>query len=83
MDAYEKHNLEDWRDDIGETEYCVYCGDDVDLNMRHYEFNQITYETKILAVNPMPHDKLIVREGFIRRIEYICDRCLDDEDGND
>ena len=54
----------------------------MDLNIRHYEFNPITYETKILAVNPKPHDKIIVREGFVHRIEYICDRCMEEEERN-
>lgn len=82
MEQDERHDLEDWRDNVEETEYCIYCGDDVDLNIRHYEFNPITYETKILAVNPKPHDKIIVREGFVHRIEYICDRCMEEEERN-
>jgi hypothetical protein len=82
MDQDERHGADDFVEFNEPTEYCIYCGDDLDLNIRHYEFHPKTYETKILAVNPKPHDKIIVREGFVHRIEYICNSCLDEEERN-
>ena len=61
---------------------CVYCGEELsDLNIVHYEINPETCETKILAINPMPHNKFMdnLRIGFVHRIELVCDDCLKED----
>jgi hypothetical protein len=63
--------------DDEEVEKCVYCGEEEDLNVVHYGFNPNTSKVYTIAINPMPHDKLHVAEGYIRRIEYVCNNCLE------
>jgi len=57
---------------------CIYCGEELEnLNIVYYaindDYNQIT-----LAINPKPHDKIIVPKGYKKRYELVCSECLKD-----
>lgn len=63
-----------------EIECCIYCGEELEkLNVVHYAFNKETYDTYIIAVNPKVMQDLSVKEGYVRRVELVCDACMNDE----
>lgn len=58
---------------------CLYCGtEDEDLNILSYEISP-DCDIHILGVNILPHQKINIQEGWIKRIEVICDECLKEE----
>lgn len=81
MDRDESHlGYYDYNPELEDIDRCIYCGEELgQMNVVHYEFNPETYETKVLAINPMPHDKIVVRKGFVRRTEMVCDACINEE----
>ena len=64
---------------------CSYCSEELDnLNVVHYQYNlKESGHFKIVAVNPMPHDKIVVEKGCERMTELVCNRCLKDELGHE
>jgi uncharacterized CHY-type Zn-finger protein len=83
MEIDETHDLEDWLDDEIDSEYCIYCGETENLNIRHYGVNE-DCKVQVLAVNPLPHDHFMdnLKEGYVHQIEMICDSCLEEEKRN-
>lgn len=63
-----------------ELDKCAYCsGEDLDLNVVYWERRKnVPYDMRIVAVNPLPHEHINIRDGFIKDIEYVCDKCLEE-----
>jgi hypothetical protein len=58
---------------------CSYCGEEFEsLNKVVYAIND-DYDIKVLAINPMPHDEIIVPDGYKKKHELCCDNCLKNE----
>ena len=73
-----KSDYRTYQDDR-EFDSCTYCGEEnEDLNVVHYEISP-DYEINVLGVNPKPHEKLKVQDGWVKRIELVCDECLKEE----
>lgn len=71
----------DWNtyNDEREIESCTYCGDELNnLNIVYYQISP-KYDMEVLAINPMPHEHVKVTEGWIKRIELVCDKCINEE----
>ena len=83
MSDFDEDHLGDGWLDEEDTEYCIYCGETEDLNIRHYAINN-ECKVYILAVNPKPHEHFLegLKEGYVHRIEMICDSCLAEEERN-
>ena len=85
MDKDEDHlGYYDLNPEMQNLDSCSYCGEELDeLNVVHYGFNKETYETYIIAVNPLPHEHLVLKEGYVKRIELVCNECLKTELGHE
>lgn len=58
---------------------CIYCGEELGpFNMVYYAINK-DYDQITLAINPKPHDKIVVPKGYKKRYEIVCDMCLKEE----
>ena len=82
MDADELFFLRSLPDEeyLDDSEFCIYCGKESDnLNIVHYEWKEGEGDIKLIAVNPMPHERIPRKEGYNRLTQKICDECLKDE----
>ena len=63
-----------------ELDSCVYCSEEDDnLNIVYWERREDSpYDMRIVAINPMPHEHIHIRPGFVKDVEYVCDSCLED-----
>ena len=62
-----------------ELDRCVYCSEELEiLNTVYYAIDD-DYNVKMLAINPLPHEKIVVPEGYKKRMELVCDDCLKEE----
>ena len=63
-----------------ELDKCVYCSaEDDNLNMLYWERRKESpYDVRLVAINPMPHEHINIRGGYMKDVELVCDVCLDE-----
>jgi len=77
---YERSDWSTYNEPV-DVDKCAYCGEELQkLNVVHYQYHpKESGHYRIVAVNPLPHEKIVVDEGCIRRTDLICDDCLKEE----
>jgi len=67
--------------ELDSSECCIYCGKESDnLNIVCYEINPNNYaDMRTVSINHKPHEKRKWTKGWVRRFEYVCDKCLKEE----
>jgi hypothetical protein len=83
MDKDENNFIKtDWSTyhDERKLDQCSYCSvEDDNLNIVYWERRkEKPYDIRIVAINPMPHEHIHIRPGFIKDTELVCDNCLED-----